>query len=134
MPPSLEGFDHIHLYVTDRDAAEKWYREVLGMTRVEELSFWATDGGPLTLHDANHTVHLALFERPAQACRSTLALRVKGAQLLAWQQHLQNALGKAMPLHDHQVSWSLYFSDPYGNPFEITTYDYAEVVQLQSSK
>lgn len=25
---------------------------------------------------------------------------------------------------DHEVSWSIYFKDPDGNPFEDTTYDY----------
>ncbi len=130
MLPTLDGFDHIHVYVQDRAAAESWYGQVLGMTRVADLAFWADDGGPLTLTDASHTVHVALFERPPQACRSTIALRVKAAALIAWQQHLQAALGIALPLQDHQASWSLYFSDPYGNPYEFTTYEYGELVQL----
>ncbi len=25
---------------------------------------------------------------------------------------------------DHDFAWSLYFSDPFGNPYEITSYDY----------
>jgi hypothetical protein len=28
---------------------------------------------------------------------------------------------------DHQKAFSIYFSDPYGHPLEITTYDYDEV-------
>ena len=29
-----------------------------------------------------------------------------------------------MEIVDHQKSWSVYFSDPYGHPLEVTTYDY----------
>ena len=28
---------------------------------------------------------------------------------------------------DHDKAWSIYFNDPYGNRFEITTYDYDHV-------
>jgi hypothetical protein len=32
------------------------------------------------------------------------------------------------------VSWSLYFSDPDGNPFEITSYEHAALApQLQQA-
>ena len=27
---------------------------------------------------------------------------------------------------DHEVSWSVYFKDPDGNPYEVTTYDYED--------
>ncbi len=133
MLPSYLGFDHIHVYVTDRAAAAKWYASILGFTPVTELASWAADGGPLTLADASHQVHLALFERAPQACRSTIALKVTAEQLLAWHQHLQAVLDlpadKDIKLVDHQFSWSIYFSDPYGNPYEITSYDYAEVAE-----
>lgn len=134
MLPSLLGFDHIHVYVTDRAAATDWYASVLGFTPVPELASWAADGGPLTLADASHQVHLALFERPAQVCRSTIALKVDATQLLAWHAHLQTVLDlpadKSIQIVDHQFSWSLYFSDPYGNPYEITSYDYAAIAAL----
>ena len=38
-----------------------------------------------------------------------------------------------MEVEDHAVSWSLYFTDPDGNPFEITSYDY-EVIQRALAK
>jgi catechol-2,3-dioxygenase len=39
MPPLFERIDHIHIFVSDRAASERWYREVLGFRRVPELEF-----------------------------------------------------------------------------------------------
>jgi catechol-2,3-dioxygenase len=36
-------------------------------------------------------------------------------------------LSTAPTLEDHDLSVSLYFHDPDGNPFEITTYEYQAV-------
>jgi catechol-2,3-dioxygenase len=127
MAPELDRIDHIHVFVADRPAAERWYSRVLGLERLATLAFWAADGGPLTLVDASGSIHIALFERPAAAakCRSTIALGTSAKGLLAWRGHLAAELGKAVELVDHEVSWSIYFEDPDGNPFEITSYDHA---------
>jgi catechol-2,3-dioxygenase len=127
MPPELDRVDHLHVFVADRAAAERWYTQVLGLQRVPELVFWASDGGPLTLGNAAGTIHIALFERPATACRSTIALGTTAACFLAWREHLAGVFGRAIEAVDHTVSWSMYFSDPDGNPYEVTTYDHAAV-------
>ncbi len=102
----------------------------MGLTPVTELAFWAKDGGPLTLSDAGGSVHIALFESVAQKCRSTIALGVGATEFLAWKLHLSEKLEKAIPAVDHEASWSLYFNDPDGNPYEVTTYEYAPVAQV----
>ena len=130
MQPSLQRIDHVHVFVADRVAAEAWYERVMGVRRVAELAFWAADGGPLTMGNADHGVHLALFEGANNSRRSTVAFGVAGAELLAWRTHLQEALGRRIELVDHQVSWSLYFTDPDGKPFEITSNDHAVVSAL----
>jgi len=130
MAPSLNGIDHIHVHVTDRPVSEQWYQRVLGLSRVPELAGWAVDGGPLTLSDASGKVHLALFEAGAQACRSTIALGVSASEFVRWRKHLEAALAKPIRLEDHQLAWSLYFSDPDGNPYEITTYEHAAVKSI----
>lgn len=130
MPPEIEAFDHIHVHVADRAAAEQWYRRTLGFKRTEELAFWASDGGPLTLQNASGSVHLALFERPRQHNHATIALRVSGAQFAQWLSHLRGMLDGGISVEDHELSVSLYFKDPDGNPYEITTYEHAAARQL----
>lgn len=124
MAPKLNGIDHIHINVSDRSKSERWYKDVLGFTRVPELEFWAVDGGPLTLTDERGRVHLALFESD-KVQNTTIALNVSSTDLAAWIGHLL-AHGIEVKPVDHEVSWSLYFRDINGNPFEITTYEYNE--------
>jgi catechol 2,3-dioxygenase-like lactoylglutathione lyase family enzyme len=127
MAPTLTAIDHVHVFVSDRAAAESWYARVLGLERVPSLAFWAVDGGPLTIANAANDIHLALFEKPREKCRSTVALGTSAPGFVAWQGHLRAALGHEPRAVDHAVSWSLYFEDPDGNPYEITCDDHAAV-------
>lgn len=92
MMPKIDRIDHIHVFVSDRVAAEHWYERVLGFRRVPELEFWAVN------------------------------MAVSGESFTHWQAHLQNVLEKPIHPVDHRVAQSLYFTDPDGNPYEITTY------------
>ena len=96
---------------------------MLGLRRLTAFEHWAQDGGPLTLADPAGHLHLALFQRPPQGGMPTIALRVTAAGLLAWRAHLQRELGQAPALVDHGESRSIYFADPDGNGFEITSYE-----------
>ena len=127
MAPKLAGIDHIHVFVSDRLAAEDWYRRVLGLVRAPALESWAAGGGPLTISDESGRVHLALFERPLQSCRSVVALGASAAEFLLWLRHLESALGRKLEPVDHELSWSLYFEDPDGNPFELTSYEHSAI-------
>ena len=122
--PPLTGVDHVHVLVRNRAAALAWYRDVLGFAVVPELAVWQANGGPLTLGDANGRVHIALFERaPPPDNKAVIALGVDAAGFRQWLDHLTRALGHAPELEDHDLSLSLYFRDPDGNPYEITTYE-----------
>lgn len=127
--PILDTFDHVHIYVADRVGAEAWYQQVLGFTRSTEFEFWAVDGGPLTLQNESGSVHLALFQKAGGIPGPTVAFRVGAHSFCEWRTHLQRC-EVSVDLQDHQVSMSLYFADPDGNRYEITTYDYASVRDL----
>jgi len=122
MTPTLNGIDHIHVYVANWADAEEWYQSVLGFKRVDALMVWAVDGGPLTLENAAGNVHLALFERDSHPDTSAIAFGASGEEFLAWKAHLEDH-GLELRISDHDLAYSLYFSDPWGNLHEITTYE-----------
>lgn len=127
MIPTLKNIDHVHLYVSDRAEAKDWYQRVLGFTPVEALLFWATDKGPMTLQNAEASIHLALFEADTHPS-SNIAFGADAKGFLDWKKHLESH-SLEPSIEDHQLAWSLYFSDPFGNRHEITTYDYETVAK-----
>lgn len=134
MTPDIHGIDHIHVYVRDHAAAEAWYRQALGLARVPALAAWSGQGGPLTIANSAGTLKLALFERVNAAPGPVIALGVNADGFLHWRTHLQQVLGMRLDVADHDLSWSMYFVDPDGNGYEITSYDYARLkTQLAQS-
>lgn len=132
----VEQIDHIHVYVSNQREAARWYREVFGLEIVAEVEHWAADG-PLTISSDGGNTSLALFDRKVAITerRSTIAFRVAGAGFLEFLNRLENLDLRdregnrltASDVYDHDLSFSVYFNDPDGNPFELTTYDYEEV-------
>lgn len=123
MVPTLNGIDHIHVYVSDWSSAQDWYGDVLGFRRVEAFDAWAVPGGPLTIESADGSVHLALFERENPPGYSVIAFGTSGEEFIAWKRHLEDK-GLELRVTDHTLAYSLYFSDPDNNLHEITTYDH----------
>ena len=130
MIPVFDRIDHIHVHVTQRNKAEQWYADVMGFSRMSELESWDIAGGPLTLKNPSGTVHIALFESPAQPSRTRIALSAGAQEFVAWRHHLVEKLKRPVEPEDHQLAWSLYFEDPDGNPWEITTWQHAVVATL----
>lgn len=122
----LTAFDHVHIYVDDLTLATQWYQDVLGFTVCQPLLVWYHQGGPLTLE--NGALHLALFKRQGHAAGHTVAFRCNANQYRSAKQHLTNHK-VAFNESDHQLSWSIYFSDPFANRYEITCYDHSEIQQ-----
>ena len=133
----VEQLDHVHVYVADQYEAAVWYKEVLGLDILAEHESWAREGGPLTISSDGGNTCLALFQRAreAGAAVSTIAFRVRGESFIAFlagleerevlDEHGRRVTGGDVVDHDH--SFSLYFCDPYGNPYELTTYEYRYV-------
>ena len=122
MTPKLSGVDHLHVNVGSWDEAEEWYGSVLNFSRVDALMPWAVKGGPLTVENPEGTVHLALFESDSPEITDAIAFGATGEEFLGWKTHLEN-LGLELRVTDHKLAYSLYFSDPWQNSHEITTYE-----------
>jgi catechol 2,3-dioxygenase-like lactoylglutathione lyase family enzyme len=141
----VKRLDHVHLLVTNREAAAAWFDRVLGLQIAQEFKAWSSDpAGPLFLSDSNGDHCLALFQSDLlspQLSDHTIAFKVCAAEFIA----LVSRLGELQlsatdgsmlskdDIVDHQLAWSVYFLDPDGNRFELTTYDY-EAVSEQLSK
>ncbi len=129
MIPTFDRIDHLHVHVADRHKAEQWYADVMGFARMPELESWA-ERGPLMLHNSSGTVRIALFETAPPASRATVAFVASPEEFVAWRQHLIEKLRRPVEPEDHQLAWSLYFQDPDGNPWEITSYQHALVATM----
>ena len=126
---SVRQIDHVELYVPDRSLAADWYERVLGLKRLEKAAVWAEDPhGPLMISpDAGRTM-VALFTGPPQRdaeavglCRLAFRVDAKG--------FLEFISGHTVEVQvkDHGMAFSAYFTDPWGTPLEVTTYDAAQV-------
>lgn len=123
MIPNISGgIDHIHVYAPDRVEAAQWYLDVLDFKPVDAMKMWAEDsGGPLTIEDRAGKIHLAIFSRDFKKPVS-LAFGVSAPEYKAWKTHLTDQ-GLEIAERDHDLSWSIYIKDPYGNEIEFTTYE-----------
>jgi catechol-2,3-dioxygenase len=132
--------DHVELEVPDRYAAARWYHTVLGFEICREYEPWAkATRGPLMIStDGGHT-KLALFEGQPQGSGRPIgirriAFRIGADDFIGLIEELDALKGgdavKRSEITDHGKSFSVYFSDPYGNQLEVTTYEY-EAVRVQ---
>jgi catechol 2,3-dioxygenase-like lactoylglutathione lyase family enzyme len=132
----VSQIDHVHVYVSDRRAAARWYAEVLGLEVCHDIES-DDDGGPLVVSSDGGSTGLALFKAKPGVARTstTVAFRVGGDGFLDFLGRLPSLKvegegGRALAasdLVDHDYCYSLYFNDPDGNPYELTTYDYEGV-------
>lgn len=120
--PAILGVDHLHVYVKNRELAERFYADVLGCHRVAKYAAWISPEGPLVVENREGTLHLALFERDSVQPSTVIALGATGEGWLQWVSHL-TALGINVRTADHELSVSLYFEDLDSNGYEVTTYD-----------
>lgn len=120
----LEALDHIHLDVPDKNDAADWYRDKLGFQVIESLKTWDTGNGPLTIGRGD--LHLALFASNPHEPLHAIAFRCSGDAFMEWEAWLIDC-GILDRCVDHDLAWSLYFSDPWGHTHEITSYDHSYI-------
>lgn len=132
----VSQIDHVHVYVSDQREAARWYADVLGLEVCHDIE-GDDDGGPLVVSSDGGSTGLALFKSRQAASRTstTVAFRVGGAGFLKFLGRLaslkvEGENGRSLAASDvvdHDYCYSLYFNDPDGNPYELTTYDYDDV-------
>lgn len=140
--------DHVHVRVPDRAEAARWYAEHLGFEPVDDFAFWAEgfEGGPLQISaDGGHTT-LALFEAtdrsPMVRQETGVAFSVDADEFISFARSLPcgvpRADGEALTLADlvdFDLCWAFELADPWGNRYELNTYDYdrvrAELVEAE---
>jgi catechol 2,3-dioxygenase-like lactoylglutathione lyase family enzyme len=116
----VEGIDHVALAVGDHRGSERWYREVLGLTR-EFVEEWGDTPAVLMAGGSG----FALFKAPpgdTGALVRHVALRVDRANFEAAQEDFRTR-GISFEFQDHGAAHSIYFEDPDGLRLELTTYD-----------
>jgi len=123
----LEGIDHVALSVRDVERSAQWYIDVLGFERRHE-GMW--DGSPVFIGEG--TTSIALFPTKSNARSKSsargdvrmlhLALRANRENFLVAREELKRR-GIKFEFEDHEISHSIYFSDPDGHKLEITTYE-----------
>ena len=133
----VQQIDHVEVFVPDRDAAAAWYGRVLGLMRVPSAESWAADpGGPLMISSDDGQTMVALFTGTPQGTAapigfSRLAFRVDATAFLAflarWEKSGVDERGVPLRVRDHTSAFSAYFTDPYGNALEVTTYEHDNV-------
>ena len=135
------SIDHVELFVQDRHEAAHWYRDVLGLEILEGYREWADDPrGPLMISGDGGATKLALFSGEPQGERPTagfhlVAFRLGAHEFLAFLDRLpalrlSDHRGRDVTRDlavDHDKSFSLYFSDPWGHRLELTTYEHVAV-------
>lgn len=129
------GIDHVELVVPDREAAARWYEEVLGLETLAEYESWV-DRGPLVLSSDGGETMLALFEGDPESPGDRtgyyrVAFGTDAGDFLRFVDRLADRddvdVGGREDVVDHGLSYSVYFTDPHGYPIEITTYEYDAV-------
>jgi catechol 2,3-dioxygenase-like lactoylglutathione lyase family enzyme len=125
--PAIECLVEIGVYADDLDAAEPFYRDVLGLVQCgkeagRHVFFQVGDRGILLIFRPEATL---LGDRlPAHGARGPghFALGIAAGDLDAWRLRLREHRVKV----EHEQNWphgghSLYFRDPAGNSVELIT-------------
>jgi catechol 2,3-dioxygenase-like lactoylglutathione lyase family enzyme len=132
MPRSIRGLGEVALRVTDLEAMQAFYHDIIGLEllrRFERAAFFRLGDG-----FGGHTQVLALFDRsadpdfvglnPATTTVDHLAFEI---ELADFERERQRLAACGLPVTTAEHSWvhwrSLYVDDPEGNTVELVCYD-----------
>ena len=118
----LQHIDHIHVFVSDWQMALDWYNNILELKPSEERVV-LPESGPLMIRNNEGNINIALFKGKPKDNHAVIAFKVSGEQFINYHNTI-NSLTENLEVVDHDIQFSIYFEDPFGNPYEITSYDY----------
>jgi catechol 2,3-dioxygenase-like lactoylglutathione lyase family enzyme len=122
----VEALVEASLYVKDLDAAEAFYRDVLGLAVIGKVAgrhvFFRVGGGVLLVFDPRATRKGDTLPSHGAEGPGHVALGIRDESLAGWRGRLE-ARGVAV---EKEVEWprgatSIYFRDPSGNSVELLT-------------
>jgi catechol 2,3-dioxygenase-like lactoylglutathione lyase family enzyme len=115
----VQGLDHVAFAVGDQERSLEWYRELLGLER-EFADVW----GDTPAAAMSGGSGLALFKTSGERPHGFrhIAFRVDRENFDRARRELPEK-GIELEFQDHDVSHSIYFTDPDGVQVELTTYD-----------
>ena len=119
----LQNIDHIHVFVSDLPKALDWYNNVLGLKPSEEMVV-LPESGPLMIRNNEENINIALFKGMPKNNRAVIAFKVSGEEFINCHNTINQSLAENLEVIDHDIQFSIYFEDPFGNPYEITSYEY----------
>lgn len=131
--------DHVKLPVGDRERAVEWLRETLGFTINEDYERWSEAGGPLLVTSDGGSSNLALVPGAGgpsdSASPGHIALRIPGDEFLDLIDRLEKKEVRSrsgstvmrQDILDRKPGFAVIVLDPWGNQFELISYDYETV-------
>ena len=123
MNPKLQDIDHIHVFVSDSQKALDWYNNIFGLKPLEKMVV-LPESNPLMIRNKEGNINIALFKGKTKNNQAVIAFKVSGEQFINCHNTITQSLTENLEVVDHDIQFSIYFEDPFGNPYEITSYDY----------
>ena len=119
----IQNIDHIHVFVSDGENALQWYNNILGLKPSDKMVV-LPDSGPLMISNHEGNINIALFKGQPNNNHSVIAFKVSGKEFINCHNTINHSLTANLEVVDHDIQFSIYFEDPFGNPYEITSYDH----------
>jgi catechol 2,3-dioxygenase-like lactoylglutathione lyase family enzyme len=126
-PPQITGILETVLYVADIDRAERFYRDVMGMTQIGKETgrhaFFRVGSGVLLLFRAERTRQAGTLPPHGADGEIHVCFTTSPTAYGTWKQRIQE---HGIPI-EQETQWprgrSFYFRDPDGNLLELADTD-----------
>jgi catechol 2,3-dioxygenase-like lactoylglutathione lyase family enzyme len=142
---TVDSLDHVETFVPDLAEGRAWFERCFGLHELERFRESAGPAGPVMLSPDEGYTKIALFEGfgPDTVGHRLVAFRVDARAFhrfldFAPQVPVHGPDGQPVPdresldVQDHEVAISVYFCDPWGNRYEVTTYEVEDLRDLEA--